>query len=133
MQCPCAKLRLSGSKSGRCFLHQNFLPTPQLGRSPSPIIGIFLKLDANSFLVNARLAGEKSEDPKFPKIQYPSNEECALCKTADDFEMEETLKYLDYRYSKENLVLADGEKMVDNSRMEDDSDEVVEAIIEKPK
>jgi hypothetical protein len=47
--------------------------------------------------------------------------------------MEETLKYLDYRYSKENLVLADGEKMVDNSRMEDDSDEVVEAIIEKPK
>lgn len=83
--------------------------------------------------VNARLAGEKSEDPKFPKIQYPQNEECALCKTADDFEMEETLKYLDYRYSKENLVLADGEKMVDNSRMEDDSDEVVEAIIEKPK
>ena len=94
---------------------------------------VFVKLDINSFIVNARLAGEKSEDPKFPKIQYPSNDECALCKTADDFEMEETLKYLDYRYSKENLVLADGEKMVDNSRMEDDADEVVEAIIEKPK
>ena len=31
------------AKAGGCFLHQNFLPTPQLGRSPSPIIGIFLK------------------------------------------------------------------------------------------
>ena len=47
--------------------------------------------------------------------------------------MEETLKYLDFHYSKENLVLADGEKMVDNERMEDDADEVVEAIKEKPK
>ena len=66
-------------------------------------------------------------------MQYPSSEECVLCKTADDFKSEETLNYLDFHYSKENLVLADGEKFVDNSRMEDEADEVVEAIKEKPK
>jgi len=30
-------------------------------------------------------------------------------------------------------VLADGEKIIDNSRMEDDPDEIVEAIVDKPK
>ena len=96
-------------------------------------ISFFLFSVLTSLIVNARLAGEPSEDPKFPKMQYPSGEECVFCKTADDFQIEETLKYLDFHYSKENLVLADGEKMVDNDRMEDDADEVVEAIKDKPK
>lgn len=42
---------------------------------------MYMYMYMNSHQVNKRLSGEDSEDPKFPKVQFPSHQECPHCKT----------------------------------------------------
>ncbi|KAH0554373.1 sulfhydryl oxidase 2-like [Cotesia glomerata] len=50
--------------------------------------------------VNSRLAGDFTEDPEFPKIQYPSKENCHECKNEDSSWNEvKVLQYLKRKYS----------------------------------
>ncbi|EDV42569.1 uncharacterized protein Dana_GF18057 [Drosophila ananassae] len=54
--------------------------------------------------VNKRLSGDATEDPKFPKIQFPSSEDCPSCRTNNsDWHTGEVLQYLKDLYNKENL------------------------------
>ncbi|KAK0163625.1 hypothetical protein PV327_007290 [Microctonus hyperodae] len=49
--------------------------------------------------VNERLSGDVTEDPKFPKIQYPSKIHCPQCRNNDDeWNLTQVLKYLKKKY-----------------------------------
>lgn len=55
-------------------------------------------------VVNQRLSGDTTEDPEFPKIQFPSAENCPSCKNVDGtFNELEIIKYLKNMYSSSNL------------------------------
>ena len=45
----------------------------------------------NSLQVNKRLAGDKTEDPNFPKIQFPSASACPRCMTPKGLWHEDTV------------------------------------------
>ena len=80
----------------------------------------------NIILVNARLAGDDTEDPKFPKIQFPSAEDCPKCRNDEgNFEESEILDFMKSRYSLENCVFFENEKIIESNseRLEDDEDE----------
>lgn len=54
--------------------------------------------------VNKRLAGDATEDPEFPKVQFPSNERCPLCKSdSSSWNYQEVLSYLKHMYSNINV------------------------------
>lgn len=49
--------------------------------------------------VNRRLAGDITEDPEYPKIQYPEKKHCPKCKSADNvWDDAEILNYLKKKY-----------------------------------
>ncbi|XP_030063477.1 sulfhydryl oxidase 2 [Microcaecilia unicolor] len=57
-------------------------------------------------IVNSRLAGANSEDPKFPKIQWPSPELCPRCHEDNGlhgWNEAEVLAFLKHYYSGENI------------------------------
>ncbi|XP_014474182.1 PREDICTED: sulfhydryl oxidase 2-like [Dinoponera quadriceps] len=71
--------------------------------------------------VNARLSGDKTEDPEHKKIQYPTTEHCAACKFANgSWNEEEVLRYLKHKYSYSGIKY-DG---IDNT---DDIDDMINA------
>ncbi|KAH8341871.1 hypothetical protein KR059_003141 [Drosophila kikkawai] len=56
--------------------------------------------------VNQRVASDSTEDPKFPKLQFPSEEDCPTCRSSNnssEWQREEVLKYLKTIYDRENL------------------------------
>lgn len=54
--------------------------------------------------VNKRLAGDQTEDPEFPKIQFPSKDQCSHCRNSDNtWNYPEVLKYLKSMYSSINV------------------------------
>ncbi|EDW23799.1 GL23804 [Drosophila persimilis] len=54
--------------------------------------------------VNKRLAGDTTEDPKFPKIQFPSKKYCPACTNENSqWNRTEVLKYLKIIYDNKNL------------------------------
>lgn len=54
--------------------------------------------------VNERLSGDATEDPQFPKIQFPSPEDCPSCRNNNsEWVTGEVLQYLKSLYDKENL------------------------------
>lgn len=54
--------------------------------------------------VNKRLAGDSTEDPEYPKIQFPLPERCSACRNADStFIYPEVLQYLKHVYSSINV------------------------------
>ncbi|XP_022221259.2 sulfhydryl oxidase 1-like [Drosophila obscura] len=54
--------------------------------------------------VNSRLAGDTTEDPEFPKIQYPSEMDCHACRNENaEWNRIEVLKYLKSIYDTKNL------------------------------
>ncbi|KAJ1171941.1 hypothetical protein NDU88_003798 [Pleurodeles waltl] len=74
--------------------------------------------------VNARLAGEKSEDPRFPKLQWPTPDLCPLCQREKDGELywdvSEVRHYLKAHYGKENIVndyLEDEQELLKRQRL----------------
>lgn len=49
---------------------------------------------------NKRLSGDASEDPSFPKQQFPPSSICPQCRTAsEEFDEKEVLKFLTQYYS----------------------------------
>uniref|UniRef100_UPI0020223CD3 sulfhydryl oxidase 2 n=1 Tax=Myodes glareolus TaxID=447135 RepID=UPI0020223CD3 len=59
-------------------------------------------------MVNSRLAGHLSEDPKFPKVPWPTPDLCPACheeiKGLDSWNEDQVLVFLKHHYSKGNLV-----------------------------
>uniref|UniRef100_A0A2K6F7R5 Sulfhydryl oxidase n=1 Tax=Propithecus coquereli TaxID=379532 RepID=A0A2K6F7R5_PROCO len=59
--------------------------------------------------VNARLAGAPSEDPQFPKVQWPPRELCSACHNelagVPVWDMGATLSFLKAHFSPSNIVL----------------------------
>ncbi|KAH8383798.1 hypothetical protein KR009_010592 [Drosophila setifemur] len=54
--------------------------------------------------VNERLIDDATEDPQFPKIQFPSQENCPTCKNNhSEWQADEVVKYLRNLYDKENI------------------------------
>ncbi|XP_070072196.1 sulfhydryl oxidase 2 [Drosophila takahashii] len=54
--------------------------------------------------VNQRIAGDSTEDPKFPKIQFPSPDNCPTCRyNNSEWRRDEVLKYLKNIYDIKNL------------------------------
>ena len=55
-------------------------------------------------VVNKRLRGDESEDPKHPKIQYPQKELCRECRTEEGGWNEEVLyRFLQSHYGLDNI------------------------------
>ncbi|KAF7237277.1 Sulfhydryl oxidase 2 [Varanus komodoensis] len=59
-------------------------------------------------VVNARVAGDLSEDPKFPKVQWPTPDICPACheeiKGAHAWNKDQVLQFLKHHYSSDNIV-----------------------------
>ena len=55
--------------------------------------------------VNKRLAGDSTEDPQAPKIQFPSSEHCQLCHANADWNHDAVLQYLTHMYSLTNISM----------------------------
>ncbi|KAJ8939110.1 hypothetical protein NQ318_005930 [Aromia moschata] len=54
--------------------------------------------------VNNRLSGDETEDPEYPKVQFPVKERCPQCYNADDsWNKPEVLRYLKQVYSSINV------------------------------
>ncbi|XP_038601593.1 sulfhydryl oxidase 2 [Tachyglossus aculeatus] len=72
-------------------------------------------------IVNDRLAGQLSEDPKFPKIQWPPPELCPACheeiKGLDSWNEAEVLMFLKHFYSQENILNTYSEEQTDSSEV----------------
>ncbi|XP_044733959.1 sulfhydryl oxidase 2 isoform X2 [Chrysoperla carnea] len=55
-------------------------------------------------IVNKRLAGDETEDPSFPKVEFPTNENCQECRDSNGrWNRGEVLKYLKQVYSAQNI------------------------------
>ena len=55
--------------------------------------------------VNRRLAGDSTEDPQAPKVQYPTPEQCPSCQVDHKWNNEAVLKYFKQFYSASNISL----------------------------
>lgn len=54
--------------------------------------------------VNKRLSGDLTEDPKFPKIEFPNKHNCQRCRNPDEsWDSGEVLKYLKRMYTSVNI------------------------------
>ena len=77
--------------------------------------------------MNKRLSGDETEDPEFPKIQFPSAKDCPKCQPrGSTFDSTEVVKFMKTRFSFDNLVLFDGEAFSESSkRIEDEEEEEI--------
>lgn len=54
--------------------------------------------------VNKRLAGDATEDPEFPKMQFPNSERCPSCRNSDgSWNYPEVLTYIKHMYNSINV------------------------------
>ncbi|KAG5886744.1 hypothetical protein JTB14_019442 [Gonioctena quinquepunctata] len=54
--------------------------------------------------VNKRLSGDQTEDPEYPKYQFPSSERCPRCYNKDEtWNIPEVLQYIKHMYSSINV------------------------------
>jgi len=53
--------------------------------------------------VNARLAGDQTEDPAHPKIQFPSASDCKYCHNGDDWDKNFVYQFLQKHYAGEDI------------------------------
>jgi hypothetical protein len=72
---------------------------------------VFINLFSNDYLlvhnhVNKRLHGDETEDPKYPKIQFPSKSLCSNCQSNNNFDLSNTIDFLLKYYSKANIDLS---------------------------
>ena len=55
--------------------------------------------------VNDRLKGDATEDPIYPKVQFPTYNQCPDChKSGDEFDQQAVLKFLVNHYHKANII-----------------------------
>ena len=62
--------------------------------------------------MNKRLGGDESEDVAFPKVQFPTKDQCPLCHriSDDSFDDEQVAAFLIHRNEPDQLVLSEGEE-----------------------
>lgn len=73
--------------------------------------------------VNKRLSGDESEDPEFPKVQWPPASLCEMCHNSDNsgFNTDQVHKFILNRNKLENIILPVEEKIIHS--IDDDSAE----------
>ncbi|XP_059571662.1 sulfhydryl oxidase 2 isoform X3 [Alligator mississippiensis] len=73
-------------------------------------------------VVNNRLAGDLSEDPKFPKVQWPTPDLCPACheeiKGLHSWNEAQVLQFLKHHYNNENILYKYIEGQTDSSEAE---------------
>uniref|UniRef100_A0A8B9FJP6 Sulfhydryl oxidase n=1 Tax=Amazona collaria TaxID=241587 RepID=A0A8B9FJP6_9PSIT len=73
-------------------------------------------------VVNNRLAGALTEDPKFPKVQWPTPDICPTCheeiKGLHSWNEAQVLQFMKYHYSSENILYKYAESQTDSSETE---------------
>uniref|UniRef100_A0A8C6T0L9 Sulfhydryl oxidase n=1 Tax=Neogobius melanostomus TaxID=47308 RepID=A0A8C6T0L9_9GOBI len=77
--------------------------------------------------VNNRLAGALSEDPYFPKIQWPSPEMCSVCHTVKvngdhKWDLDQVLVFLTSYFSNTSILTGGGEEGAQDETVEEDLD-----------
>lgn len=71
--------------------------------------------------VNKRLSGDDTEDPEHKKIQYPSKEQCLVCRYKNDTWNEiEVLRYLYHKYSYSGINYYNSSGKLDEDKTSDD-------------
>jgi len=77
--------------------------------------------------VNKRLSGDESEDPEFPKVQWPSASLCEPCHSSDNsgFNTDEVHQFILNRNKLENIILPLDEKLIHSSDDDSNSEELI--------
>lgn len=64
--------------------------------------------------VNRRLSGDVTEDPEFPKIEYPSREHCRACRNSDgSWNRQGVVNYLKWKYGYSRIISTPARVSVD--------------------
>lgn len=91
-----------------CAGHFEQMAAASMHRVGSPNAAV-LWLWSSHNRVNARLAGAPSEDPQFPKVQWPPRELCSACHNerldVPVWDVEATLNFLKAHFSPSNIIL----------------------------
>uniref|UniRef100_A0A8D0KRE0 Sulfhydryl oxidase n=1 Tax=Strix occidentalis caurina TaxID=311401 RepID=A0A8D0KRE0_STROC len=73
-------------------------------------------------VVNNRLAGDLTEDPKFPKVQWPTPDICPACheeiKGLHSWNEAQVLQFMKYHYNSENILYKYTASQTDSSETE---------------
>lgn len=89
-------------------------------------------------VVNNRLAGDLTEDPKFPKVQWPTPDLCPACheeiKGLHSWNEAQVLQFMKHHYNSENIFYRYTESQTDSSdtELKDAREEKDKSLLEKP-
>ncbi|XP_031457730.1 sulfhydryl oxidase 2 [Phasianus colchicus] len=89
-------------------------------------------------VVNNRLAGDLTEDPKFPKVQWPTPDLCPACheeiKGLHSWNEAQVLQFMKHHYNSENILYKYTESQTDSSdtELKDAREEKDKSLLEKP-
>ncbi|XP_415413.3 sulfhydryl oxidase 2 [Gallus gallus] len=89
-------------------------------------------------VVNNRLAGDLTEDPKFPKVQWPTPDLCPACheeiKGLHSWNEAQVLQFMKHHYNSENILYRYTESQTDSSdtELKDAREEKDKSLLEKP-
>uniref|UniRef100_G1MVM9 Sulfhydryl oxidase n=1 Tax=Meleagris gallopavo TaxID=9103 RepID=G1MVM9_MELGA len=89
-------------------------------------------------VVNNRLAGDLTEDPKFPKVQWPTPDLCPACheeiKGLHSWNEAQVLQFMKHHYDSENILYKYTESQTDSSdtELKDAREEKDKSLLEKP-
>uniref|UniRef100_A0A8D0E7K3 Sulfhydryl oxidase n=1 Tax=Salvator merianae TaxID=96440 RepID=A0A8D0E7K3_SALMN len=101
---------------------------PELRGYPCSFWELFHTLSVQAALQPKALlhTGDLSEDPKFPKLQWPTPEICPECheeiKGLHTWNKAEVLRFLKHHYSPDNLVFASPEDHQDNTGFQEEEE-----------
>ncbi|XP_065593409.1 sulfhydryl oxidase 2 [Cyrtonyx montezumae] len=89
-------------------------------------------------VVNNRLAGDLTEDPRFPKVQWPTPDLCPACheemKGLHSWNEAQVLQFMKHHYGSENILYRYTESQTESSETElkDAREENDKSLLEKP-
>lgn len=87
---------------------------------------------------NHFLSGDITEDPKHPKLQFPTSEQCPSCHTSsgdakDGFDENEVLAFLQNVYTKGNLIPDSARLKIDDEKNDDINEDLEDFYRQKHK
>jgi len=94
---------------GCSYCAKHFIEMAQEESNPlngvqTPAEAVFWLWDAHN-QVNRRVSADMSEDPQFPKIQFPSVDNCILCMKDGEFDRDTVLDYLMTIYQSDSISM----------------------------